>query len=118
MGDGVDGRVSALQEFGKNVATTVASIGPPATSRPALQYAPPPMPVDTLQGVADGFKTELQNAGAHAEAWDGQFRSGVNFYADFATLLGTRIDDVDKTHGDAVKGLFDQIAGQVPRRGG
>ena len=118
MGDGVDGRVSALQEFATDVTRTSGTIPGPAAKQVALPYSPPSMPVDTLQGLADRFKTAMLNGAERTESWDDEFRSSLHLYTDFANVLGTRIDEIDQTHGQALKDLLKQVSDQIPARAG
>jgi hypothetical protein len=116
MGDGVDGRLSALQEFASGVARTSGTIPGPATQDAARPYAPPAMPVDTLQALADRFKKAMLDGADRTKSWDDEFRSSLNLYSDFANTLGTRIDEVDNTHGQALKDLLKQMSDQIPHR--
>lgn len=116
MGDGVDGRVSALKEFATDVTRTSGTIPGPAAKQVVLPYSPAPMPVDTLQALADRFKTAMLNGAERTESWDDEFRSSLNLYADFANVLGTRIDEVDNTHGQALKDLLKQMSDEIPHR--
>lgn len=118
MGDGVDGRVTALQDFGVAVRRTMAGIAAPGASQEALHYVAPAIPAETLVEVANEFGNSLLTSTTSVEHWDTAFRGTGDFYAAFATLLGANMSEVDKAHGQALQDLYQQIGTQIPSRAG